>query len=178
VGAGLRGFGRLARRLVGGRGEGLGAGSGAHRGGQGGQAVARTPQALAGLRHCAAQLAGRRGLVFLVSDFHGMGGEALAELLDLLAPACVLPVIVWDPAETEPPETQALLALSDAETGLRRTLWLREPLREQWRDAVAARRAELRTVFEGRSLPPFELLGLQSGFDAEALTRHFMECVA
>jgi hypothetical protein len=45
---------------------------------------------------------------------------------------------------------------------------------------VAARRAELRAAFDGRSLPPFELIrpGPRGGFDAEALTRHFMECVA
>ncbi|HKX93227.1 MAG TPA: MxaS protein [Methylibium sp.] len=133
---------------------------------------------LAGLRHCAARLAGRRGLVFLVSDFHGMAVEALAELLDLLTPAVVLPVLVWDPAEAAPPEADALLAVSDAETGVRRTLWLREALRRQWRGAVATRREELHALFDARALPPFELIDADGRFDAEALTRHFMECVA
>ncbi len=133
---------------------------------------------LAGLRHCAARLAGRRGLVFLVSDFHGMAIDALAELLDLLAPAVVLPVLAWDPAETAPPETDALLAVSDAETGVRRTLWLRESLRTQWRGAVAARRDALHALFDARGLPPFELIDGDGRFDAEALTRHFMESVA
>lgn len=133
---------------------------------------------LAGLRHCAARLAGRRGLVFLVSDFHGMAVEALAELLDLLTPAVVLPVLVWDPAEAAPPEADALLAVSDAETGVRRTLWLRETLRRHWRGAVASRRDELHALFDARALPPFELMDGEGRFDAEALTRHFMECVA
>ena len=133
---------------------------------------------LAGLRHCAARLAGHRGLVFLVSDFHGMAVDALAELLDLLTPAVVLPVLVWDPAETLPPETDALLAVSDAETGMRRTLWLRETLRRDWRAAIAARRAELHALFDARALPPFELIDGEGRFDAEALTRHFMESVA
>jgi hypothetical protein len=139
------------------------------------------PQAadpLAGLRHCAARLAGRRGLVFLVSDFHGMAVPDLAELLDLLSPSVVLPVLVWDPAEAAPPEADALLAVSDAETGVRRTLWLRPTLREDWRGAVAARRAALHALFDARALPPFELIDSEGRFDAEALTRHFMESVA
>ena len=123
-------------------------------------------------------LAGRRGLVFLVSDFHGMAVEALAELLDLLSPAVALPVLVWDPAEAAPPEADALLAVSDAETGVRRTLWLRETLRRHWRGAVASRREELHELFDARALPPFELIDADGRFDAEALTRHFMECVA
>jgi len=139
------------------------------------------PQAadpLAGLRHCAARLAGHRGLVFLVSDFHGMAVDALAELLDVLTPAVVLPVLVWDPAEAAPPEADALLAVSDAETGVRRTLWLRETLRRDWRSAIAARRRELHALFDARTLPPFELIDGEGRFDAEALTRHFMESVA
>lgn len=127
-----------------------------------------------GLRHAARRLSGRPGLVFIVSDFHWPLDE-LEAVLELLAPACIVPMIAWDPAETEPPEAQALLAVSDAETGVRRTLWLRESLRGQWRDAVAARRAALRHLFEGRGLEPFELRGR---FDGEALTRHFLEAVA
>lgn len=134
--------------------------------------------ALDGLRACAARLAGRRGLVFLVSDFHGMRTEALAEVLDFLAPATVQPMLAWDPAEAEPPEAEALLAVSDAETGVRRTLWLRDSLRTQWRRTVAARRAELHALFDARGLPPFELIDDAGRFDAEALTRHFMESVA
>ena len=142
------------------------------------QAVPHVADPLVGLRRCAARLAGRRGLVFLVSDFHGMAVEALAELLDLLSPAVALPVLVWDPAEAAPPEADALLAVSDAETGVRRTLWLRETLRRHWRGAVASRREELHELFDARALPPFELIDADGRFDAEALTRHFMECVA
>ena len=143
-----------------------------------GHAAPHGADPLAGLRHCAARLAGRRGLVFLVSDFHGMAVEALAQLLDLLTPAVVLPVLVWDPAEAAPPAADALLAVSDAETGVRRTLWLRETLRRDWRGAVAIRRAALHALFDARALPPYELMDRDGRFDAEALTRHFMECVA
>ena len=130
--------------------------------------------ALAGLRRTTEGLVGRGGLVFLASDFHWpLGG--LGALLDQLAPACVVPVVAWDPAETEPPPSRALVALSDAETGVRRSLWMRESLRTRWRDAVAARRAELGALFGSHGMPPFHLHGR---FDAEALTRYFMETAA
>ncbi len=120
------------------------------------------------------RLAGREGLVFVVSDFHGPL-DALGPALARLAPASVVPIVVWDPAEVEPPEARALLAVSDAETGVRRTLWLRDRLRRQWRDAVAERRATLKALFATHGLAPFQL---QGRFDAEALTRHFLEAVA
>jgi hypothetical protein len=48
-------------------------------------------------------------------------------------------------------------------------------LRRQWSDAVAARRAALHAVFDAHGLAPFHMHG---AFDAEALTRHFMEALA
>ncbi|MBZ8141826.1 MxaS protein [Rubrivivax gelatinosus] len=130
-----------------------------------------TPRAL---QQAAAPLAGRAGLVFLVSDFHWPLAP-LHAVLEQLAPACVLPIVAWDPAEIEAPAAHALVAVSDAETGERRTLWMRKPLRRRWAEAVARRRAELHALFDAHGLAPFEL---QGRFDAEALTRHFIEAVA
>lgn len=129
-----------------------------------------TPQALSS---AVARIAGRGGLVFLVSDFH-WPLEPLVGVLGQLAPACVVPLVVWDPAETEPPAAHTLLALSDAETGQRRTLWMREPVRREWAAAVERRRQALQVLFEAEGMAPFFLGGR---FDAEALTRHFMEAV-
>ena len=58
---------------------------------------------------------------------------------------------------------------------MRRTLWLRESLRARWRDAVELRRAELHALFEAHGMAPFHLRG---SFDAEALSRYFLESVA
>lgn len=129
---------------------------------------------LAGLRSATEALIGRGGLVFVASDFH-WPTAALGPLLAQLAPACVVPLVVWDPAETEPPDARALLALHDAETGARRSLWMRASLRTRWRDAVAQRRAELTTLFAALGMPPF---WLQGRFDAEAMTRYFLEAAA
>jgi uncharacterized protein (DUF58 family) len=124
-----------------------------------------------GLREAASLLAGRSGIVFLVSDFHWpLAG--LDEVLDQLAPAHVVPLVVWDPAETEPPAREGLALLSDAESGATRTLWLRPALRTRWRDAVRARGAELDHLFGAHGVRPFYL---QGSFDAEALSRHLYE---
>jgi hypothetical protein len=124
-----------------------------------------------GLEDAASRLAGQQGLVFLVSDFH-WPLERLDIVLDLLAHAGVVPVIVWDPAETEPPSLNALASLRDAESGARRTLWLRPRLRQEWRQGVARRRAEIDSFFAVHSIRPFHVEGT---FNADALSRYFFE---
>lgn len=127
-----------------------------------------------GLSQAARRLADRQGLIFLVSDFH-WALEVLDGILDMLAQAYVVPMITWDPAEAEPPPGNALLAVRDAESGRQRTLWVRKTLRAQWRDAVAARRARLDALFLARGLRPIHLHG---AFEAEAVSRYFLEAVA
>jgi uncharacterized protein (DUF58 family) len=126
-----------------------------------------------GLERSASKLAGRQGLVFLVSDFH-WPLTRLPAVLDTLAHAYVVPMVVWDPAEIEPPEGAALLWVDDLESGARRTLWMREKTRREWRDAVARRRAEINGLFGRRGVRPFFV---QGAFDADALSRYFLEAV-
>ena len=132
-------------------------------------AGAHTP--LDGLEEAASHLAGQQGLVFLVSDFH-WDLNRLNAVLDLLAHASVVPVVVWDPAEIEPPDSNALASLRDAESGARRTLWVRPKLRQDWRQAVARRRSEINGLFAARGVRPFYIEG---AFDADALSRYFFE---
>jgi uncharacterized protein (DUF58 family) len=127
-----------------------------------------------GLEEAVLRLAGRQGLIFLVSDFH-WSLERLGGVLDLLAHAYVVPMIVWDPAETEPPTSDAIAPLYDAESGTRRTLWIRPKLRMQWRDAVAHRRAELDQFFAARAIRPFYVTG---AFNGEAMSHYFFEATA
>jgi hypothetical protein len=124
-----------------------------------------------GLEDAASRLAGQQGLVFLISDFH-WPLERLDIVLDLLAHAGVVPVIVWDPSETEPPSRNALVSMRDAESGARRTLWLRPRLRQEWLQAVARRRAEINSFFAAHSIRPFYVEG---AFNADALSRYFFE---
>jgi hypothetical protein len=124
-----------------------------------------------GLEDAASRLAGQQGLVFLISDFH-WPLQRLDTVLDLLAHAGVVPVVVWDPAETEPPTRNTLASLRDAESGARRTLWLRPRLRQDWRQRVARRRAEIDGFFAAHSIRPFYIEG---AFNADALSRYFFE---
>ena len=71
-----------------------------------------------------------------------------------------------------PPERNALASLRDAESGARRTLWVRPRLRQDWLDGVARRRAEIDSFFASRSLQPFYIEG---SFNADALSRYFFE---
>jgi len=126
------------------------------------------------LRRVASTLAGRQALVFIVSDFH-WPLAALPAALDLLVHSYVVPIVIWDAAETVPPAGGPLLAVSDAESGARRTLWLSAGVRERWREGVATRRGELSQMFGKRAIQPFFI---ESAFDPEAMSRHFLEAVA
>ncbi|HWH73442.1 MAG TPA: MxaS protein [Methylibium sp.] len=124
----------------------------------------------AGLGEAHRMLRRQRSLVFLLSDFHLPLAE-LDRVLDSLAMHELVPVLLWDRAELEPPpERFGLLTLRDAESGRRRLLWLRPALRERWRSRLEARQDELAALFHRHRLRPLWLL---DGFDAEAVTAYF-----
>jgi uncharacterized protein (DUF58 family) len=127
-----------------------------------------------GLQAAILQLAGRRGLVFLVSDFHWPLAD-LGPALDSLVHAFVVPMIVWDAAEIEPPSHDGLAQMRDMESGQQRTLWIRPKMRERWREAAAARRAELEEMFVERGMRAFYMVGR---FDSEAMSKYFFEVAA
>lgn len=127
-----------------------------------------------GLEAAIEQLAGRRGLVFLVSDFHWpLAGMHAA--LDSLVQSFVVPIVIWDAAEIEPPRQDGLAQLRDVESGTQRSLWLRPRLRTRWRASAMARRAELDRIFASRAMRPFYVTG---EFDSEAMSQYFFEVAA
>ena len=125
------------------------------------------------LREAASHAAGA-ALVFVVSDFH-FSLDGLPSVVERLAPALVVPLVVRDPGELEPPAVNGWLDLVDAESGRRRHLWLREGTRRAWRDNVAAREAALDAAFAACEVRALRLGGT---FEPEVLTRHFAESVA
>ena len=127
-----------------------------------------------GLADCVGRLPSTGGIVFLVSDFH-WSLESLPAMLENLSDVLVVPLVVWDAAEIEPPEQGGLLSARDAESGHIRSLWIRKKIRQQWRDSVRRRRAEIATVFSAIDIQPFHIDG---NFEAECLTRYFLEKVA
>jgi hypothetical protein len=169
-----RGIGRVMAQALMGSMDAASDEPAAHPNATAGSSSRRGRDALAvgnGMEAAASHLAGQQGLIFLVSDFH-WPLEPLGIVLDYLAHATVVPVVVWDPAEVEPPTRDALAPLRDAESGARRTLWLRPKLREQWRRGVAERRAEINSFLAARSLRAFYMEG---GFEADALSSYFFE---
>jgi uncharacterized protein (DUF58 family) len=127
-----------------------------------------------GLQDAIQSLAGRRGLVFLVSDFHWpLRGMSVA--LDSLVRSFVVPIVIWDPAEIEPPAHGGLALLRDVESGAQRTLWMRPKMRQKWRESTAARTNELRAFFVARGMRPFHIIGR---FDNDAMSKYFFEIAA
>jgi len=132
------------------------------------------PGSITGLEQALERLLSRPGLVFLVSDFH-WPLDRLGPALDVLTGSFVVPMIIWDQAEIEPPAHDAIAALNDAESGASRTLWTRPKLRAQWRDNVVRRRLELDRFFASRSIRLFFVSG---AFDADAMSDYFFEANA
>lgn len=132
------------------------------------------PGGCEGLEEAAVHLAGRPGLVFLISDFHWPLAR-LGRVLDTLAPAYVVPMILWDPAETEPPSSNELLVLRDSESQASRVIWMRPGLREKWIRATRERREELDRIFSAHHVRPLYLNGT---FDSDSISRYFLEAVA
>jgi hypothetical protein len=128
----------------------------------------------AGLVKAIQPLAGRRGLVFLVSDFHWPLDD-LRAALDLLVQSFVVPVVVWDAAEMQPPAHNGLAQVRDMESGAQRTMWMRPRMRKQWLESAAARRVQLHQLFAARAMRPFYVTGQ---FDGEAMSQYFFEVAA
>lgn len=127
-----------------------------------------------GLAEAALHLAGRHALIFLASDFH-WPLDRLDGVLDLLAHSYIVPMVIWDPAETQPPKLDGLMPLRDAESAARSTVWLRPSMRARWQEAVQRRRTELDRLFTARGIRPFYVDG---EFDSEALSHYFFEATA
>jgi len=128
----------------------------------------------AGLESAFARVAGRTCLVFLVSDFHW----PLAPLLELLRGmprVWLVPIVVWSSAELEPPSAGGWLTMQDMESGEPRSMWITDALRARWRESVAARRQHIVSSFAHSAVRP---LFVTDRFDADALTRYFVEQTA
>lgn len=116
-------------------------------------------------------LRGSTGLVFVVSDFH-WPLEPVSQAIEALATATIIPVVVWHPAETEPPASNGLLSLRDPETGQYRSVWMNESYRRAWRQNVQSRRDQIGQLFKPAGARP---IYLSDKFDPEQLSRYFLD---
>ncbi len=123
----------------------------------------------AGLLQAAQWLPQRRSLVFLISDFHHPAGFT-EQLLASLQAHDVVPLVLWDPVETHVPQGRGLLRLQDSETGQHRLVWLRNAVKDQWREAIAGRRQALLQTCQRHGRTP---LIIEDAFHPDQLTRYF-----
>jgi uncharacterized protein (DUF58 family) len=127
-----------------------------------------------GLLAAAQQLGRHRALVFLASDFH-FPRPQLEQLLAALARHVVVPVVLWDPAEFEPPNRWGIEVLRDLETGRRRLLFMRPALRARIALARAERQRELAACWRRHGV---RALWLPDGFEAARITQYFLDAHA
>jgi uncharacterized protein (DUF58 family) len=123
-----------------------------------------------GLLDAARYLGRRRALVLLASDFH-FELAFTRRVLAALAAHFVVPVVVWDAAETAGAAPNGWIEVADSEAAETRFLWLRPKLVDRIRAAVTARRDSLTTLFRSFGLRP---LYFNAGFSAERVTRYFL----
>ncbi|MGQ0700451.1 MAG: DUF58 domain-containing protein [Panacagrimonas sp.] len=132
-----------------------------------------TGRSATGLLDALAELPTRRALVFVLSDFHWPEGE-LHTLLRRLTHHDVVPVVLWDPAETEDIPAHGFARVRDSETGSSRFVWLRPSLKQQLREAREQQRERIESICRSAARRPFFIT---DGFDPHQMTRYFLEAV-
>lgn len=106
----------------------------------------------------AGYLAGRRKLVFVISDFY-WPPELIERLFEALSQHDVVPIVLKDVREARDLPRYGLVSLTDMETGRRRLLAMRPSLRAEWIEKEAARARALRGAAARYGRPPFEIVG-------------------
>jgi hypothetical protein len=123
-----------------------------------------------GLIEAATLTTGRRGLVFLVSDFL-MPDDRIHAIFERLSRHDVIPVALHDSAEIEALPEWGIVELVDLETGRRRLIVLRPSFKETWRRRIEARRSDFRSIARHYGREPFEVT---DRIDWERLAAHLM----
>jgi uncharacterized protein (DUF58 family) len=111
-----------------------------------------------GLIEGASYLAGRRKLVFVLSDFY-MPLATIERLFEALSQHDVVPIVLKDRRETSDLPRYGLVSLTDLETGRRRLLAMRPGLREKWRSDAEAQMRALNALAMRYGRQAFEILG-------------------
>ncbi|MBX2883235.1 MAG: hypothetical protein KTR32_25000 [Granulosicoccus sp.] len=130
--------------------------------------------AITGFSDALERVSGSSGLVFAVSDFH-WPIDQLTRALDKLSTAVVVPLVIWDQSEIVPPPAGQWVSVNDIKSRRKRHLWMKQRTRDQWIDNIRLRRTQLCDAFEHHNCIP---IFLNSRFDADILSRYFMEKVA
>lgn len=110
-----------------------------------------------GLIEAANYLAGRRKLVFVLSDFY-LPLLTITRLFEALSQHDVVPIVLKDRREVDLPRC-GLVSLADLETGGQRLFAMRPALREKWRRDAAEHLRALNALAARYGRGAFEVLG-------------------
>jgi Mg-chelatase subunit ChlD len=128
-------------------------------------------RSVAGLAQAAIYLAGKRKLVFLISDFR-MPVAEIERSLESLSRHDIVPILVSDSAEENDLPRFGLIDVRDLESGAGKLVFMRPALRRHWLAEAEARRRTLDHLFLRYGRPAFEL---KDRFDADALSRYLLD---
>lgn len=111
----------------------------------------------------------KRGLIFIISDFH-FSLKTLNAVLPMLANHHVVPVVLWDENEYENLPNFGFSTFIDPETGAQRTLFFRKALRDRFRKMFFERKKQLSEVFAQYEMPP---CFIDKGFKPKVFSEYF-----
>lgn len=109
-----------------------------------------------GFLDAAGLIAGRRKLVFLISDFY-MPRADIEAIFGALAHHDIIPIVLSDSLEIEQLPRWGIMSLADLEVGRRRLVVMRPRLWEAWQRRRGRRRAELKSIAARFGRAPFEI---------------------
>lgn len=110
-----------------------------------------------------------RGLVFWISDFH-MPIPLIEQALNSMSRHQVIPIVLWDTREYRNLPRFGFGSMIDPETGMNRTVFFREALREKFQAAFDERRQVLEHLFLKFESPP---LFMESEYSPEIMSHYF-----
>jgi uncharacterized protein (DUF58 family) len=110
-------------------------------------------------------------LIFLISDFH-MPIKDIEHSLSRLTKHTIVPIILWNRSEYEDLPRFGIISITDPESGLEKTIFLRKTMLKKIKDQFKRRKKELEKIFLKYNSPPFFV---NDKFEALEMTKYFNE---
>ena len=110
-------------------------------------------------------------LIFLISDFH-MPIKDIEHSLSRLTKHTIVPIILWNRTEYEDLPRFGIISITDPESGLEKTIFLRKTMLKKIKDQFKRRKKELEKIFLKYNSPPFFV---NDRFEALEMTKYFNE---
>lgn len=114
-------------------------------------------------------LSPHRGLVFWISDFH-MPLSLIEQAYNAMSAHQVIPVVLWDEYEYTKLPKFGFGNMIDPETGMNRTIFFRQSVREQFEEAFAARKQALEILFTRFDS---QAIYIHDQYDPDVMSRYF-----